>query len=157
MKRKANTKTANLNLDSTGKREVRVGCVICDDGPTFGRVLAVIEGGILYRPFDGQDVDPTQPVVATTCRQVTVVEGDGVGVRRLPGNADKWVRIAHEVAAVLAEVEYAKADGSLGEVMGDADARRTVDLLEEAFTILWDGAGGEVLGFDDPKEVDRGA
>lgn len=61
---RAGTKPAtNLDRDADGKL-ITVGCVVMADGRICGRVELMIEGVIVWRPFAGQNVDDSQPMLS---------------------------------------------------------------------------------------------
>lgn len=43
----------NLNRGDNG-RTVRVGSIVIDDGPTWGKVIFVRDGAVVYRALDGK-------------------------------------------------------------------------------------------------------
>ncbi len=104
-------------LDDTGKREVRVGSIICYDSETIGRVLVVMEGKLLFRAYSlsGHGVGDG-PVMYADCSGVTVVD-DGPTAESDPLVSEAhrllvdFVRLSYGFDRLFAETPEGQEDG----------------------------------------------
>lgn len=79
-KRAPSSSAHQLDRDPKG-RPITVGCVVCSDGPTYGRVVFIQQGAIVYRPYDPEGrANEKQPLHTAYHDEVDVVDSPAAGV-----------------------------------------------------------------------------
>lgn len=135
------------NLDCTGKRLVRVGSIISADGPSYGVVLAVLDGCLIHRRIGAEPKflqDGIGETVCDYCKDVDVIT-DLPAARPAPDALSDMnpasveaLRVAAELASIEASVSAAIDSGAGGDTRDHLTAAR--EQIDLAMGSMWDAA-----------------
>ncbi len=117
---------SSLDRDAKG-RLITIGCVVCDDGPTFGRVVFIREGAVVYRPFS-EDGEPfiKQPLHTAYHDELDVVNEGTPDVAWFGPCATKCLETAELLERVLENVR------AVGELAGMDDPFDNIEKVDSA-------------------------